>query len=131
MRLYDIVLFLFLFGAVCQTINTIGAFPSQIPASSAVITQAQVNEVSSGITTVSPLNYFFVYQIIVMIGSIVVMGAVAVATIIPLWLSWTSVFGINPLVAIAVIMPVQIGIYWVMINGYYQQFTGHPYGVMK
>lgn len=131
MRFYDMVLLLFIFGAMCQAINTIGGYAVSVPASSTSITQANVQDMETALTGTSPLNFFFIYQMIVSIGSIILMGALAVLSIIPLGLIWTTALGINPLVAIPVIMTVQIPIWWVMINGYYQMVTGHPYKVME
>ena len=130
MRFYDIVLFLFLFGAVCQTFNVIGGL-GNVPAQNPVITQANVEEVTTGSTSISPFSFFWPYQILVAILSVIVMGALAVISIIPLVLLWTSALGINPVLVVAVMSPFQIGIWWVMINAYFQMTTGHPYKVMK
>jgi hypothetical protein len=81
--------------------------------------------------TPSPLNFFFIYMIIASVVHVLLSGAIAVLTILPLFLSWTSAFGISPIVAIPVGMIIQTPIWWVLLNGYYQMTTGHAYKVME
>jgi hypothetical protein len=113
--LYKVILFLFIFGAVCTGLNSSGIFTTQVPVQSTVsISQSQITDLTN--TTQGPVAALGVVSFMsIFVGSILG-GLLNVVFIIPLMTSW----GIPLWIA----MMFQAPIWLVEIAGIYKLFTG-------
>jgi len=115
MMLYKIILFMFVFGAVCSGINASGIFTMTIPTqSTATVQESQITDLTNSTKgPVSPLSA--VSFTMLFVGSILG-GLLAVLTIIPLMMSW----GVPLWVATIFQTPIWI----VEVAGIYRMVTG-------
>ena len=129
MKFYDIVLFLFIIGFASQALVEIGGLAA-IPVSKPSITEAQVTDMTSGMTNMG-VSALLPYQIIISFVKVIGMGVIAVFTILPLFLQYTTALSIPLIVAVPVGMIIQGPVWWVELNGLYQMTTGHTYKSME
>ena len=129
MKFYDVVLFLFIFGFASQALVEIGGLTA-IPVSKPAITEAQVTDMTSGMTNVG-VSALLPYQIIISFLKVIGMGVIAIFTILPLFLQYTSALNVPLIVAVPVGMIIQGPVWWVELNGLYQMASGHTYRSMK
>lgn len=116
MKLYAIILTLFIFGFVTSGINASGMFDHQIPETSVGFNDTGVQEVTEGVSGVgaSPLAAI---AIVLLFFKILASAALAVITILPILSSWGC-----PLWAG---MMVQGPVWFVEFIGLYQWATGY------
>jgi hypothetical protein len=117
MKLYAIMLFLFIFGFVNAGINEAGIFDVKLPNSNPQITEAQAGQFTQGVGELNPLNPFFIYSMIVSFLKMFGQACLAVVTILPLMYSYG--------VPIYIGMMIQGPIWLVEAVGIYQLVTGY------
>ena len=119
MKLYAIVLVLFVFGFVNAGINELGVFDTKMPNSNPQITETQAGQFTEGVGALNPLNPFFIYSMIVSFLKMFGQACLAVLTIVPLLNSYG--------IPIAVGMMIQGPIWLVEAVGIYQIVTGYQF----
>lgn len=120
---YDIILVLFIFGAVGQCFNEFNVFGVSIPDSGVTISESQVTEYQSSTnpTTVDD----FTWTNIILIGLKVLGSAVlAVFTIIPLVISLCQACGVDFATSATLAVLIQVPVWFVTIMGWYEWSTG-------
>lgn len=124
MKLWSIALCLFIVGAGTSAVNDLGVFSSKVPGSQYTnISGAEVQDISqSAVTTgINPLFTFFMIQ---MFMKALISGFLAILSILPLFCSVLSAFGIPLTISIPIGMIIQMPVWYVMLNGLFQMFTG-------
>lgn len=121
--LYDIILMLFIFGAVGQCFNEFNAFGVAIPDSGVTITEGQVTEYQSS-TNPTTVDDFTWTNIILMGLRILGSAVLAVFTIIPLVISLCQMVGVDFQTAATLALLIQVPVWFVTIVGWYEWSTG-------
>lgn len=122
---YDIILVLFIFGAVGQCFNEFHVFGVVIPDSGVTITEGTVTEYqrSTNPTTVDD----FTWTNVILSGLRILGSAfLAVFTIIPLMISLLQMVGIDLTTAATLAILIQVPIWLVTIVGWFEWSTGRP-----
>ena len=123
MKLYSIFIFLFTFGVVTSSLNSLGIFDVNLPQNNVnTISQADVMDLSNTATTAG-LNPFFIFYIIQSFGKVLFTGILTCATILPLMLQFGSGMPASVMVPIALMF--QLPIWVVSAFGVYQLITGY------
>lgn len=120
---YDIILVLFIFGAVGQCFNEFAVFGVTIPDSGVTITESTVTEYQSSTnpTTVDD----FTWTNIILAGLRILGSAMlAVFTIVPLLISLLQMVGIDLVTAAILSLLVQVPVWFVSIAGWCEWSTG-------
>lgn len=120
---YDIILVLFIFGAVGQCFNEFAVFGVAIPDSGVTISETQVTEYQSSTnpTTVDD----FTWTNIILAGLRIIGSAMlAVFTIVPLVISLCQMVGVDFQTAAMLAVMIQVPIWFVTIFGWYEWSTG-------
>ena len=120
---YDIVLVLFIFGAVGQCFNEFSVFGVAIPDSGVTISESTVTEYQSSTnpTTVDD----FTWTNIILAGLRILGSAfLAVFTIIPLVISLCQAVGVDFATAATLALLIQVPVWFVSIVGWYEWTTG-------
>lgn len=120
---YDIILVLFIFGAVGQCFNEFHILDVPIPDTGVTIKESQFTEYQSSTnpTTVDD----FTWTNIILIGLKVLGSAVlAVFTIIPLVISLCTAVGVDFATAATLAILIQVPVWFVSIMGWYEWSTG-------
>jgi hypothetical protein len=113
--LYKVILFLFVFGAVCTGLNTSGIFTTQMPVqSTASISQTQITDLTN--TTQGPVAALGVVSFMALFIGSILGGLLAVLSIIPMMTAW----GIPLWIALIFQTPLWL----VEIAGIYKLVTG-------
>lgn len=125
MKLWSIALFLFILGFATSSINDLGFLNTKIPgAQYQGVTEENVKDVSSQVMFTG-LNPFFMYFVIQTFMKAMVSGFLAILSILPLFCSILSGFGIPLAYSIPIGMLFQGPVWYVELNGVYQLITGH------
>jgi len=115
LMLYKVILFLFVFGAVCTGLNTSGIFTTALPVqSTASISQTQITDLTN--TTQGPVAALGVVSFMAVFVGSILGGLLAVLSIIPMMTAW----GIPLWIALIFQTPLWI----VEIAGIYKVVTG-------
>lgn len=122
MKLYTILLTLFIFGFVTSGINESGMFDHQLPATDIGFNETGVQEVTKGAEGIGT-NPLTMISLGLLFFRVLVSAALAVITILPILASWGC-----PLWAG---MMVQGPVWFVELIGLYQFATGHNVGGME
>jgi hypothetical protein len=120
---YDIILVLFIFGAVGQCFNEFQVFGVVIPDSGVTISESTVTEYQSS-TSPTTVDDFTWTNIILSGLKILGSAMLAVFTIIPLVISLCQAVGVDFATAAALALIVQVPIWFVTIAGWYEWSTG-------
>jgi hypothetical protein len=124
MKLWSIALCLFIFGFGVDAVNSLGPWGATLPDTSVTpVTEAEVRDISEQVSTtgLNPLFTFFVLQTFL---KAMVSGMLAILSILPIFTSILGAFGIPLTVSIPIGMLIQGPIWFVMLNGLYQMWTG-------
>jgi hypothetical protein len=116
MKLYSILLFLFIFGLVSSGINESGLFSVDIPATESGFEEANVQELTEGVANTG-LNPITGFTIILTFFRVFASAVLAIITIIPILSSWGVPIWLGAMV--------QAPIWLVEVAGFYQLATGH------
>jgi len=122
---YDIILVLFIFGAVGQCFNEFDVFGVVIPDSGVTISENQVTEYQSSTNTITVDDYTWTNAILSglrIIGS----AMLAVFTIVPLVISLCQMVGVEFSTAAMLAVLIQVPVWFVTIFGWYEWSTGRP-----
>jgi hypothetical protein len=120
---YDIILVLFIFGAVGQCFNEFHVLGIPIPDTGVTIKESQWNQYQSS-TTPSTVDEN-TWTNIIFIGLKVLGSAVlAVVTIIPLVISLCMAVGVDFSTAATLALLIQVPVWFVSIVGWYEWSTG-------
>lgn len=116
MKLYSILLFLFIFGLVSAGLNESGMFEVSIPTNENDLEESNIQEIGEGVenTGINPLTGF---MLIFTFFRIFFSAVMAIVTILPILSAWG--------VPLWAGMMVQGPIWIVEIAGFYQFVTGH------
>ena len=120
---YDILLVLFIFGAVGQCFNEFAVFGVPIPDSGVTISESQVTEYQSS-TSPTTIDDFTWTNIILSGLKILGSAMLAVFTIIPLVISLCQAVGVDFTTAATLALIIQVPIWFVTIAGWYEWSTG-------
>lgn len=120
---YDIILVLFIFGAVGQCFNEFDVFGVTIPDSGVTISESTVTEYQSS-TSPTTVDDFTWTNIILSGLKILGSAMLAVFTIIPLMISLLQMVGIDFATAATLAAFVQVPVWFVTIVGWYEWSTG-------
>jgi hypothetical protein len=120
---YDIVLVLFIFGAVGQCFNEFDVFGVKVPDSGVTISESTVTEYQSSSSPVTVDEFTFTNMILI---GLKVLGSamLAVFTIIPLVISLCQAVGVDFNTAATLAIMIQVPIWFVTIAGWYEWSTG-------
>lgn len=116
MKLYSILLFLFIFGLVSEGINVSGLFDVKVPTTESNFEEANVQELTEGVANTG-LNPITGFVIILTFFRVFASAVLAIITIIPILLSWGVPLWLGAMV--------QSPIWLVEVAGFYQLATGH------
>lgn len=120
---YDIILVLFIFGAVGQAFNEFDVFGVTIPDSGVTITEGQVTEYQSSTSPTTVDDY--TWTNIILSGLKIIGSAfLAVFTIIPLVISLCMAVGVDFNTAAMLAVLIQVPVWFVTIFGWYEWSTG-------
>ena len=116
MKLYTIILTLFIFGFVTAGINASGMFKQKVPESEIGFNEEDVQEITEGVqgvgtnpvTTLAAIGLFF---------RVLASALLAIVTILPILSSWG--------VPLWAGMMVQGPVWWVEFTGLYEWWTGN------
>lgn len=122
MKLYHILLVLFIFGFVCAGINESGIFSHQIPETSIGFNQSDVQEITEGVEGIGT-NPFSALASVFLFFRVFASAVLAIITILPILSSWG--------VPLWAGMMVQGPVWLVEVVGFYQLATGHIMGGME
>ena len=122
MKLYTIILTLFIFGFVTAGINESGMFEQPLPVTDVGFNESGVTEVTAGATAVGT-NPVSAIAMILVFFRVLASAALAVVTILPILMSWGTPFWAA--------MMVQGPVWFVELGGLYQWATGHTMGGME
>lgn len=125
MKLWSIALFLFVFGFAVSAVNDLAIYDATVPGPEYNgPTEAEVKDVSEAAVNVglSPLFIFFIIQTF---AKAMLSGFLAVLTILPLFCSILTAFGIPLLISVPIGMVIQGPVWFVELNGIYQLLTGY------
>lgn len=122
MKLYTIILTLFIFGFVTAGINASGMFKQPIPTTDVGFNESGVTEVTEGAQSVGT-NPVSMIAMILVFFRVMASAALAVVTILPILSSWG--------VPLWAGMMVQGPVWYVELGGLYQWATGHTMGGME
>jgi len=120
---YDIILVLFIFGAVGQCFNEFQVFGVVIPDSGVTISESTVTEYQSS-TSPTTVDDFTWTNIILSGLKILGSAMLAVFTIIPLVISLCQAVGVDFATAATLALIIQVPIWFVTIAGWYEWSTG-------
>lgn len=120
---YDIILVLFIFGAVGQCFNEFHVFNIAIPDSGVRLTESQVTEYQSS-TSPTTVDEFTWTNIILMGLRVLGSAMLAVFTIIPLVVSLCMAVGVDFATSATLAVLVQGPVWFVSIMGWYEWSTG-------
>ncbi len=120
---YDIILVLFIFGAVGQCFNEFNVLGVSVPNNGLTITEGQVTEYQSS-TGSSEVNDFTWTDIILKGLKILGSAMLAVITIIPLVISLCQSVGVDFATAATLAIMIQGPVWFVTIFGWYEWSTG-------
>jgi len=120
---YDIILLLFIFGAVGQCFNEFQVFGVVIPDSGVTISESTVTEYQSS-TSPTTVDDFTWTNIILSGLKILGSAMLAVFTIIPLVISLCQAVGVDFTTAATLALIIQVPIWFVTIAGWYEWSTG-------
>jgi hypothetical protein len=131
MKAYHIALCLFIFGFAVSGINDLGIYKVKAPESGVQgITDSDIKDIS-GSAMAAGLNPFYIPFIIITFAKALASGFLAILSILPWFVSTMAAFGVPIGVSIIIGMMIQGPIWWVLINGLYQWWTGYNYGGME
>ena len=116
MKLYTILLTLFIFGFVTAGINESGMFSHQLPETEMNFNDTSVSEVTKGVEAVGT-NPLSVVSMVIVFFRVLASAVLALVTILPILMSWG--------VPIWAGMMVQGPVWFVEFIGFYQAATGH------
>ena len=125
MKLWSIALCLFIFGFCVSAVNSMGIFNTTVVGGdTTAISADEITEVSGEVmdTGLNPLFIFFAIQTM---GRALISGFIAVLSILPIFCSTLSAFGIPLTISVPIGMIIQGPIWFVMLNGLYQMITGY------
>ena len=120
---YDIILVLFIFGAVGQCFNEFDVFGVTIPDSGVTISESTVTEYQSS-TNPTTVDDFTWTNIILSGLKILGSAMLAVFTIIPLVVSLCQSVGVDFATAMTLALIIQVPVWFVSIAGWYEWSTG-------
>lgn len=120
---YDIILVLFIFGAVGQCFNEFDVFGVSIPDSGVTISESQVTDYQSSTNPTTVDDY--TWTNIIMAGLRIIGSAMlAVFTIVPLVISLCQMVGVEFSTAAMLAVLIQVPVWFVTIFGWYEWSTG-------
>jgi hypothetical protein len=129
MKAYSIFIFLFIFGVVSGSLNTLAIFDVNMPQNNVnTVNQADVMDLSNTASTAG-LNPFFIFYIIQSFGKVMFTGILTCATILPLIVGFLSFLPLPQAIAIGMIF--QAPVWIVCAFGIYQLVTGYNMGGME
>lgn len=122
--LYDMLLFLFVLGAVTQGFNEFALFGST-PSETGVVAlnNESVMEVQEGALATGAANYSAI-DILFSFMKVIGMGVVAMFTIIPMVIQWGTAMGCPFELATGIAAMLQAPISFVTLMGLYELWTG-------
>jgi len=121
--LYTVMLFLFTFGIVTGTMNTLGVFDTALPPYGATVNDSQVTDLQSGALT-TPLNVFNAFMIPIMFLRIIGQGVLALFVVAPMLHDYMTMFGAPDKWAWTIALMVQAPLTLITIFGLYEWWTG-------
>lgn len=125
MRLWTILLFLFIFGFGTEAVNELVIFDATIPGSNINgPNEAEIKDITEEATTTG-LNPLFNFMMVQMFLRAIMAGALAILSILPWFCGLLGAFGIPLTISAPIGMVFQGPIWYVLLNSAYQLFTGH------
>ncbi len=125
MKLWSIALCLFIFGFGVTCVNDLNVFGTTVPVTNvATVTEGEITDISEQVSTtgLNPLFTFFVVQTFM---KAMVSGFLAILSILPIFISLLGAFGVPVTISLPIGMIIQGPIWFVMLNGLYQMYTGY------
>lgn len=120
---YDIILVLFIFGAVGQCFNEFDVLGVSIPDSGVTISESQVTDYQSSTNPTTVDDY--TWTNIILAGLRIIGSAMlAVFTIVPLVISLCQMVGVEFSTAAMLAVLIQVPVWFVTIFGWYEWSTG-------
>jgi hypothetical protein len=121
--LYQIFLFLFIFGAVTQGINEMAVFPTKMTSINTSISGATVTNLQSGALSQAPSD-FNAWEVIQSFMRVIGMGLTAMVTVVPV--VWTICVnaGADPVLAGIMAGLLQAPLTVVTLFGLFEWWTG-------
>lgn len=125
MRLWAILLFLFIFGFATEAVNTLMIYDATIPGSNIQgPNEAEIKDITEEAVSTG-LNPLFTFFMIQMFMRALFAGALAILSILPWFCGLLGAFGVPLLISAPIGMVFQGPIWYVTLNSAYQLFTGH------
>jgi hypothetical protein len=121
--LYDILLFLFILGAVSQGVNEMGFFNQNIPDAGVTLGDSTVTEIHSSALSQST-NEFNWIEVIKSFMRVIGAGILAMFTIIPMIVGFMQAVGVDYNLALLMAGILQAPITFVTLFGLYEFWTG-------
>jgi hypothetical protein len=121
--LYQIFLFLFIFGAVTQGINEMAVFPTKMVSINTSISGATVTDLQSGALS-QPANDFNIWSVVSSFMRVIGMGLTSLVTVVPV--VWTICVnaGCDPTLAAIMAGLLQAPLTIVTLFGLFEWWTG-------
>jgi len=123
--LYDIMLVLFILGAMSQGFNELGFFDHSVPDSGLTLDESVVSEVHTGALNQST-NDFNLIEVIKSFMAVIGSGILAMFTIIPLVMGYMTMVGVDAGTALIMAGILQAPVTFVTLFGLYEFWTGRP-----
>lgn len=125
MQLYRIMLALFIFGFALTMINDLAFLNASVPETNySGPGEAEIKDVTNQIQSTG-LNSVFTPFVLVTMAKAFFSGVLAVITILPLFVTIMSAFGVPVWISVVIGMVIQGPLWLVTFNGAYQWWTGH------
>jgi hypothetical protein len=123
--LYDILLFLFILGAVSQGFNESGYFAVHVPDAGATMDNATVREIHQNAVNQST-NEFNWIEVIKSFMRVIGSAILAMFTIIPMVAGIMTSVGVDFGTALVMATMLQLPVTFVTLFGLYEFWTGRP-----
>ncbi len=125
MRLWSILLFLFIFGFGTSAVNDLVIFDATVPGSNIEgPSEAEIKDITEEATTTG-LNPLFTFFMVQMFLRALLSGALAILSILPWFCGLLGAFGVPLLISAPIGMIFQGPIWYVTLNSAFQLFSGH------
>lgn len=121
--LYDILLFLFVLGAVTQGFNELGYFDQQIPDSGLILSESNVQEIHEATLDKEPSDFNWI-EVINSFMRVIGAGILAMFTIIPMVIGVMQMVGAEYSFSLIVAGILQAPITFVTLFGFWEFWTG-------
>lgn len=121
--LYEILLFLFIFGAVTQGINEMALFSFTMPTNGAQLDNQSVRDIQSGAQT-TDMNPYNAVMIVLSFMKVIGAGVVAMFLVAPTIYSIFTMVGADPTWAMIIGTMIQAPLTFITLFGLFEWWTG-------